>query len=128
MIAGLLALVLLIGNQGFFLPLQQECLITLSAVGENGEPPHKEIWLSAIEIDGEGVALKDIAVENDDYWILIPEYDSYVFYPSENVNENWLTLRVLAKDVALRLEQNSWSGRGGDSGFYRSDISPQSDF
>lgn len=110
LIAGLLALVLLIGNQGFFLPLQQECLITLSAVGENGEPPHKEIWLSAIEIDGEGVALKDIAVENDDYWILIPEYDSYVFYPSENVNENWLTLRVLAKDVALRLEQNSWSG------------------
>ena len=110
LVAGVLAAVLLIGFQDFFLPLERETLITLSAVGENGERPQKEVWLSAIEIDGQRVSMADVAVENNDHWAFIPEYGSYAFYPAEGVHENWLTLRVLAKDVGLQFEKNSWSG------------------
>ena len=110
LVAGLLAAVLLIGFQNFFLPLERESLITLSAVGENGERPQKEVWLSAIEIDGQRVSLADVAVENNEHWTFIPEYGSYAFYPAEGVHENWLTLRVLAREVNLQFEKNSWSG------------------
>lgn len=110
LIAGILAAVLLAGFQGFFLPVQQESLITLSAVGENGERPQKEVWLSAIEMDGKRVPLADVAVENNAQWTFISQYGSYAFYPAEGVHENWLTLRVLAKEVKLQLECNGWSG------------------
>lgn len=110
LIAILVSGALLFGFQDFFLPLDKENLITLSAIGTDGNRPDKEVWFTVIESDGKRVPLADVEIENNEHWTFVSEYDSYVFYPAENVTVNWLTLRVVAKNVTLQLERNDWSG------------------
>lgn len=107
------AAVLLAVFQGNILPgerfIEQEAEIRISAVGENGSQPTREVWLTQFVADSKIVSLQNLAQDNNRNWIFKPEYGSYAFYPSAQ-EENHLIFHVSAKKVNMTFGQNSWSG------------------
>jgi len=100
---------LLIVFQNTFLPIQQETDIYISAKEFPNTTIVKEVWLTDIVIDGNKVPLNSLQVQQKDGWLYNSEYDDFVFYPSENI-ENLLSFNVVAKDIDLLFESNAWSG------------------
>jgi len=100
---------LLIVFQNTFLPIQQETDIYISAKEFPNTTIVKEVWLTDIVIDGNKVPLNSLQVQQKDGWLYNSEYDDFVFYPSENI-DNLLSFNVVAKNVDLLFESNAWSG------------------
>lgn len=109
-IACVLSVICLIVFQNAFLPLRGNERITLTAThSENGF--EGEVWLTQLYVDGKPQSLGTVEVENNDGWTYIAEYQCYVFYPSEEKTENWLTFRIRGEEIQLGLEKNGWSGQ-----------------
>lgn len=106
-----LAVLLLVLGQNVFLDQRQQVQITITAVGEDGSRVEKEAWFSAIELDGRNISLADVDVVSNDDWVFRDEYGTYACYPTEEAQENHLTISVLAKKVTMQFERNDWSGR-----------------
>lgn len=92
--------------QGQLLPHCQEVIIQLSATETNTG----EIWLSEVVADGHEIPISQIYVVENSGWVYSEEYDDYVFYPSEDKEENHFTIKFVAEDISLRFAGNTWSG------------------
>lgn len=101
--------VVIVGNN-FFLPAVQDMNITLTSSNcEDGA--YHEVWLSDILVDNQERQISHLEVDANRGWQYIKDSDDYVFYPSENGNnENYLSFHVTAKNVDLTFAHNAWSG------------------
>lgn len=101
--------VVIVGNN-FVLPAVQDMNITLTSSNcEDGA--YHEVWLSDILVDNQERQISHLEVDANRGWQYIKDSDDYVFYPSENGNnENYLSFHVTAKNVDLTFAHNAWSG------------------
>lgn len=101
------ALVFVFIGQGLFMPTQAEHTICL----ESDENTASEVWFVDLKVDGKQESLSKLEINTVTGWTYSPEYDDYVFSPSQSTKENLLSFTVVGEEASLTFGSNSWSGK-----------------